>query len=83
MSKTYIRLNHFTRDDKFKEIKREWEEQNPDTCLLPYTMKLERGKAKWECVAARVWRCSNCKTPFPMMTDFNYCPKCGAEMEGK
>lgn len=83
MSKTYIRLTHFTRADEFKKIKAEWEQEHPDTVLLPCTMRIERTKAKWEPIQGYnvlFWRCSNCKMPFALK--YNFCPQCGAEMEG-
>lgn len=81
MAKTILRLNHFCTPDDFKKVVAEWEAKDTDVMVIPYTMTLERGKAKWERVAVGVWRCSNCKATFPMMTDLNYCPRCGAEME--
>ena len=91
MTRTILRLGHFTRADEFDRIKKEWEQENPDTCLIPYTMKLERGRAKWEqhgYLGLTYWTCSACGKPynkikdFHYCPDFNYCPNCGAEMEG-
>ena len=95
MTRTIIRLNSFIRAEEFDRIKKEWEQENPDTCLIPYTMKLERGRARWEYQNINppekirgitenvpVWACSNCKHMYMQVDGFNYCPNCGAEMEG-
>lgn len=87
MTRTIIRVNQFMRAEEFDRIKKEWEQENPDTCLIPYTMKLERGRARWEYmkpngqIKADFWKCSNCKVVG--IGKYNYCPNCGAEMEGK
>lgn len=85
MTRTILRLDHFTRPAEFDRIKKEWEQENPDTLLIPYTMKLERGRARWErhtYIELAYYKCSNCHKPYNWVDDFNYCPNCGAEMEG-
>ena len=90
MTRTIIRLNSFMRAEEFDRIKKEWEQENPDTCLIPYTMKLERGRAKWRLLRDNKTftecKCSNCGAVEYFNHGwklYNYCPNCGAEMEVK
>ena len=92
MQKTIIRVQHFMRNDDFEKLKEKWEEENPETLLIPYTMKVERTKAKWIYKKDEYYKegakhiCSNCKFGFGVYYDieeFKYCPHCGAEMEAE
>ena len=92
MTRTVIRLNHFMSAEEFDRIKKEWEQKNPDTCLIPYTMSLENHKrGHWQSIKNSEWngggfyKCSWCGYGYSWgqfdLADFNYCPNCGAEME--
>ena len=92
MTKTILRLNHFMKELDFKKFKEEWERENPDTTVIPFTMKVEHTKARWIYKKDEDWAnggyylCSNCRYKWSDYYDidlFNYCPHCGAEIEAE
>lgn len=87
-----LRMNQFMKEADFKELKEEWERENPETLVIPYTMSVERMKGKWLYKEDKDWTsgafyyCSICKYGFSSYYDielFDYCPHCGAEMQAE
>lgn len=87
-----LRMNHFMKEDDFIEYKNKWEQENPETLVIPLTMSVERMKGKWLYKKDKDWAsgafhyCSICKYGFSDYYDielFDYCPHCGAEMKAE
>ena len=92
MATTILRMNHFMKEADFNAYKTKWEQENPDTLVIPITMSVERTKGKWIYKKDENWRggglyyCSICKYGFSDYYDielFDYCPHCGAEMKAE
>ena len=88
MRSIILRMGTYMKADDFDEYKAKWEEENPDTLLIPYTMKVERTKGKWifkgnHFSGAQMYECTICHYGWISYDCFNYCPRCGAEMEAE
>ena len=44
-------------------------------------LKSDRPRGEWEKATESIWKCSLCNAI--MFTDSNYCPNCGAKMNGE
>lgn len=58
-----LRMTHFMKKDDFEKEKKEWEEENPGTLVIPCTMEAvnpKRGKWLKSDIPCEEWKCSAC-----------------------
>ena len=84
-----LRMTHFIGSDDFKRVKKEWEEENPGTLVIPCTMEAvnpKRGKWLKSDIPCEEWKCSACGGGAwyydvkGYVRKSRYCPNCGAYM---
>ena len=85
-------MTHFMKKDDFKKEKKEWEEENPGTLVIPHTMEAvnpKRGKWLKSDIPCEEWKCSACGGGAwyydvkGYVRKSKYCPNCGAYMKGE